>query len=105
MNFCLLSLEAFDGRFDLVVHTTTFLAQISLYGTLDNLMCWAFLTIPRGSMREWYNRLKPLSISFFMQLTKEFELHFINDIARVRQREDESLSNFITCFADEIDGM
>ncbi|RWV84367.1 hypothetical protein GW17_00053916 [Ensete ventricosum] len=64
-NFRLPTLEAYNGSFDLMEHTTTFRAQMTLYGTTDTLMCRAFLTTLRGPSRIWYTRLKPSSIFCF----------------------------------------
>lgn len=38
-NFRLPSLEAFDGSFNLVEHTTTFQTQMSQFSTSNALMC------------------------------------------------------------------
>ncbi|THU59543.1 hypothetical protein C4D60_Mb07t03200 [Musa balbisiana] len=50
---------------NLIEHTIAFYTQIFLYGTLNALMCSAFLIMPRGPALEWYTSLKLLSFSSF----------------------------------------
>lgn len=103
MNFCLPSLEAFYDATSLE-HIIAFLTHISLYGTLNALICHAFLTTLRGPAKEWYTCLKLLSISSFAQLTKKFKLHFLRNVhsrslvvilLKLKQH-DETLSDFVT---------
>lgn len=88
-------LEAFDDSSDLGEHMVT----------KDALMYCMFPTTLRGLAWEWYSRLKPLSISSFAQLAKEFELYFLANVCpklsmmvllRPRQMEDEPISHFVT---------
>lgn len=73
-NFCLSSLEVFDGRFNSVKHTVAFKAQISLYDMSDTLICWAFPTTLRGSAHEWYSHLKPLKFPTLMYALSHLQL-------------------------------
>lgn len=114
MNFCLLWLEAFDDSADPMKHIVTFYAQISLYGTLNALMCYTFSTMLRDLARVWYAHLKLLSINSFAQLMGEFEFYFLKNIRSklstvillgLKQGQKKILVDFVTQFTNKIQGM
>lgn len=64
--------------------------------------------------REWYTRLKPLSVDPFTQLAKEFELYFLKNVCsklsvimllRLRKGEEETLFDFVARFTNKIRGI
>lgn len=87
---------------------------MSLYSTSNALICCTFPTTFRGSVRELYAHPKILSINSFTQLTKEFKLHFLNNVhlrpimtmlLRLKQGEEEIVWNFVHRFTNEIRGI
>ncbi|RZR81856.1 hypothetical protein BHM03_00008162 [Ensete ventricosum] len=92
-------------------HVTAFYAQMTLYGTSDAIMCWAFLTILRGIARGWYSWLSPSSIHSFNQLAREFEGNFLSSarpkptvasLLGMRQKEEEHLGQYLAHFTDGV---
>ncbi|THU51988.1 hypothetical protein C4D60_Mb06t36870 [Musa balbisiana] len=62
----------------------------------------------------WYNRLRLFLVSFFDHLAREFEFHFLANVQPkpsmamllgLRQKEDKSLSLFVTHFAIVMQGV
>jgi len=73
-------------------------------------MCKAFRTTLKGPTRIWFSRLMPNSISTFKELSAQFASHFIGGyrykksttcLMNIKQREDETLRSYITCFNKE----
>ena len=73
-------------------------------------MCRAFPTTLKGAVRIWFSRLTHNSISTFKELSAQFTLHFIGGhrykksiacLMNIKQREDETLRSYITCFNKE----
>ncbi|RZR89844.1 hypothetical protein BHM03_00017634, partial [Ensete ventricosum] len=77
LSFRLRILEAYNMSSDLAEHIIAFEAQMVLYDISDALMSRAFPTMLRGPARMWYSRLKPLSVSSFDQLVREFKFNFL----------------------------
>ncbi|RRT57306.1 hypothetical protein B296_00041682 [Ensete ventricosum] len=74
-------------------------------------MCWAFPTILYGIAQGWYDRLLLASSHSFDQLVREFEANFLTSarskpiavsLLGMRQKKDEHLSMYLTCFTKEI---
>ncbi|RRT77790.1 hypothetical protein B296_00024677 [Ensete ventricosum] len=110
-SFRLLILEPYDRSIDPSEHIATFRTQMTLYNTFDTLMYRAFPTTLRGSVRMWYNRLKPSSISSFDHLAKEFKLNFMASsrprptaasLLGLAQGSDEPLAQFIGRFTAKV---
>ena len=81
-----------------------------LQGVVDEIMCRAFPTTLKGAARIWFSRLMSGSIGTFKELSAQFTSHFIlghrykKSIAclmNIKQREDETLRSYITCFNKE----
>ncbi|RWW59544.1 hypothetical protein BHE74_00033513 [Ensete ventricosum] len=104
-------LEAYDGSFDRMEHVVAFYTQMTLYGTSDAIICWAFSTTLRGITRGWYNQLPPSSIHSLNQLSREFEGNFLSrarpkptvaSLLGMRQKEEEHLGQYLARFTDEV---
>ncbi|XP_050258884.1 uncharacterized protein LOC126703865 [Quercus robur] len=76
----------------------------------DEIMCRAFPTTLKGPTRVWFSKLTPNSINTFKELSAQFTSHFIGEhrykrfiacLMSIKQREDETLRVYITCFNKE----
>ena len=81
-----------------------------LQGVVDEIMCRAFPTTLKGAARIWFSRLMSGSIGTFKELSAQFTWHFmlghrykksIACLMNIKQREDETLRSYITCFNKE----
>ena len=102
--------EAFDGVKDPVDHLNTYKNQMELQGYQDLVRCRAFAITLKGPVLAWFNRLPPLSISSFKELSIAFVSHFIG--ARtykkpiyhqltIKQSSQESLRSYVQRFNAE----
>ena len=81
-----------------------------LQSVANEIMCRAFPITLKGPARVWFSRLMSNSISTFKELSAQFASHFIRGhkykkftacLMSIKQREDETLSSYITCFNKE----
>ncbi|GKV03027.1 hypothetical protein SLEP1_g15392 [Rubroshorea leprosula] len=77
----------------------------------DALMCKIFPSTLRGNARTWYYSLPPRSVSSYTELASAFATKFssrrlirktTSELMRVRQRDRESLKNFMSRFNDAV---
>ncbi|GKU89490.1 hypothetical protein SLEP1_g3623 [Rubroshorea leprosula] len=77
----------------------------------DALMCKIFPSTLRGNARTWYYSLPPKSISSYTKMTYAFATKFssrrligktTSELMRVKQRDGESLKNYISRFNDAV---
>ena len=103
-------IDSYDGVKDPLDHLETFKTLMHLQGVVDEIMCRAFPTTLKGAARIWFSRLTPGSISTFKKLSTQFTSHFIGGhkykkstacLMNIKQREDETLRSYITCFNKE----
>ena len=81
-----------------------------LQGISDEIMCRAFPTTLKGSVRIWFSRLTPNSISTFKELSAQFASHIIGGhrykksttyLINIKQQEGETMRSYITRFNKE----
>ena len=100
-------MENYNEYKDPLDHLESFKTLMHLQGVLDEIMCIAFPTTLKGPARIWFNRLMSNSIGTFKELSAQFASHFIGGhrykkfiacLMNIKQREDETLSSYITRF-------
>ena len=103
-------MENYNEYKDPLDHLESFKTLMHLQGVLDEIMCIAFPTTLKGPARIWFNRLMSNSIGTFKELSAQFTSHFIGGhrykkfiacLMNIKQREDETLSSYITRFNKE----
>ena len=103
-------MENYDESKDPLDHLESFKTLMHLQGIPDGIMCRAFPTTLKGSVRIWFSKLMPNSISTFKELSAQFASHFIGGhrykksttcLINIKQREDETLRSYITRFNKE----
>ena len=103
-------IESYNGVKDPLDHLETFKTLMHLQGVPDEIMCRAFLTTLKGTVRIWFSRLTPNSINTFKELSAQFTSHFIGGhrykkstacLMSIKQWEDETLRSYITRFNKE----
>ena len=103
-------MENYNEYKDPLDHLESFKTLMHLQGVLDEIMCIALPTTLKGPARIWFNRLMSNSIGTFKELSAQFTSHFIGGhrykkfiacLMNIKQREDETLSSYITRFNKE----
>ena len=109
-KFRMPQMETFDGVKDPVDHLNTYKNQMELHGYQDPVRCRAFATTLKGPALAWFNRIPPLSISSFRELSIAFVSHFIGartyrkpsyHLLTVNQGSQESLKSYVQRFNAE----
>lgn len=100
----------FSGQDDAssVEHVNRFLLQCGEAASRDELRVRLFSSSLSGSAFSWFTSLPPNSILTWADLEKQFHKYFfvgthelkLTDLTKVRQRNDESVPNYIQRFRD-----
>ena len=100
-------IEAFDGTKDPVDHLNTYKNQMELHGYQDPVRCRAFAITLKGPALAWFNRLPPLLVSSFRELSIAFISHFIGartyrkpsyHLLTINQNPQEILRSYVQRF-------
>ena len=110
VKFRMPQIEALDGTKDPVDHLNTYKNQMELHGYQDPVQCRAFSITLKGLALACFNRLPPLSVSSFRELSIAFVSHFIGartyrkpsyHLLSVKQSPQESLRSYVQRFNAE----
>ncbi|KAL0434821.1 UNVERIFIED_CONTAM: hypothetical protein Sradi_0190000 [Sesamum radiatum] len=100
----------YDGTKDPQEHIAAFELVMNLYGQSSAINAKLFVTTLTGKAQEWFTSLPSGGIDTFDQLIQKFTFHFASKrkqkrsaayLFNIRQKEDESLKNFIGRFNNE----
>ncbi|GKV37983.1 hypothetical protein SLEP1_g45941 [Rubroshorea leprosula] len=104
-------LETYDGTKDADDHLHAFYSCMQAQNASDALMCKIFPSTLRGNARTWYHSLPRRSINSYTEMVSAFATKFssrrlirktTSELMRVKQREGESLKNYMSRFNDAI---
>ncbi|GKV31526.1 hypothetical protein SLEP1_g40206 [Rubroshorea leprosula] len=110
-GFRIPQLETYDGTKDPDDHLHAFYSCMQAQNASDALMCKIFPSTLRGNARTWYYSLPPRSINSYTELSSAFATKFssrrlirktTSELMRVKQRDGESLKNFMSRFNDAV---
>ncbi|GKV06738.1 hypothetical protein SLEP1_g18588 [Rubroshorea leprosula] len=110
-GFRIPQLETYDGTKDPDDHLHAFYSCMQAQNASDTLMCKIFPSTLRGNARTWYYSLPPRSINSYTELASAFATKFssrrlirktTSELMRVKQRDGESLKNFMSRFNDAV---
>ncbi|GKV20170.1 hypothetical protein SLEP1_g30327 [Rubroshorea leprosula] len=111
VGFRIPQLETYDGTKDPDDHLHAFYSCMQAQNASDALMCKIFPSTLRGNARTWYYSLPPRSINSYTELASAFATKFssrrlirktTSELMRVKQRDGESLKNFMSRFNDAV---
>ncbi|KAL2230582.1 UNVERIFIED_CONTAM: Retrovirus-related Pol polyprotein from transposon [Sesamum indicum] len=103
-------LRRYNGMRDPQEHVAAFEMVMNLYGQSTPIMAKLFATTLTGKAQEWFTNLPRGSIESYEQLVQKFNFHFASKkkqkrsathLFNIRQREDETLKNFMGRFNNE----
>ncbi|GKU98082.1 hypothetical protein SLEP1_g11132 [Rubroshorea leprosula] len=110
-GFKIPQLETYDGTKDPDDHLHAFYSYMQAQNASDALMCKIFPSTLRGNARTWYYSLPPRLISSYTEMASAFATKFssrrlirktIFELMRVKQRDGESLKNYMSRFNDAV---
>ncbi|GLU18330.1 hypothetical protein SLE2022_346360 [Rubroshorea leprosula] len=110
-GFRIPQLETYDGMKDPDDHLHAFYSCMQAQNASDALMCKIFPSTLRGNARTLYYSLPPRSISSYTEMASAFAIKFssrrlirktTSELMRVKQREGESLKNYMSRFNDAV---
>ncbi|GKV02696.1 hypothetical protein SLEP1_g15094 [Rubroshorea leprosula] len=111
IGFKIPQLETYDGTKDPDDHLHAFYSCMQAQNASDALMCKIFPSTLRGNARTWYYSLPPRSISSYTEMASAFATKFSSkrlirktttELMRVKQRDGESLKNYMSRFNDAV---
>ncbi|KAL0453504.1 UNVERIFIED_CONTAM: hypothetical protein Slati_1328500 [Sesamum latifolium] len=109
-SFRIPNLPKYDGTKDPLEQVAAFELVMNLYGQSSAINAKLFVTTLTGKAQEWFTSLPNGGIETFEQLVQKFTFHFaskrkqkrsVTYLFNIRQKEDESLKNFIGRFNNE----
>ncbi|GKV39077.1 hypothetical protein SLEP1_g46896 [Rubroshorea leprosula] len=112
IGFKIPQLETYDGTKDPDDHLHAFYSCMQAQNASDALMCKIFPSTLRGNARTWYYSLPPRSISSYTEMASAFATKFSSrrlirktttELMRVKQRDGESLKNYMSRFNDALE--
>ncbi|KAL2253091.1 UNVERIFIED_CONTAM: hypothetical protein Sindi_0103800 [Sesamum indicum] len=104
-------LPKYDGSKDPREYVAALDLVINLYGRTDPIKAKLFVTTLKGNAQEWFTSLESGTIDSYEQLIHKFSFHFASKrkakrstthLFTIRQREEETLKNFMGRFNNEV---
>ena len=104
------NIDHYDGTTDPTEHLDAYFSTMTYHGASEELMCRTFPIYLKKAALRWFNSQPPRSILSWEDLSRKFLAQFTTSkqqprsslyLARVKQRKEESLRDFITRFTAE----